>query len=74
MALQLIFEGKLVARALVQLDVVLACDGEGLSVSGEGVVGNRVVEEVVNFGAGHAGGRCDRSLALYYRCVRVRTA
>lgn len=52
---QLIGEDEGVAGAGVELDIVLARDGDGLAVSGEGVVGDGAVKEVVDFGSGHLG-------------------
>lgn len=52
---QLILERVLVSGALVQIDYVLAGYGEGLTVGGEGMVRNRVVEEMVDFWRSHGG-------------------
>jgi hypothetical protein len=41
------------ARLLEEVDVVLAGYSERLAVGGEGMVRNGMVEEVVDFGAGH---------------------
>ena len=43
-----------VVGAMVEIDVVVAGDGEGRAVGGEGVVGYGGVEEVVDFWGGHA--------------------
>jgi len=51
---QLILQLKASARPRVQVDVVLAGDGERLAVGGEGVVRDGVVEEVVHFWGGHS--------------------
>lgn len=56
MACQLILELVSAARLLEEVDVVLAGYSERLAVGGEGMVRNGVVEEVVDFGAGHGGG------------------
>lgn len=56
MSLELIAQLELVARPLIQVHCVLAGDGEGLPVGGEGVVGDGVVEEVVDFRGCHGGG------------------
>ena len=53
MALQFILESEFAARALVQFNVIVSCDSEGGSIGGERMVGNWVVEEVVDFGTGH---------------------
>ncbi len=46
---QFVFQLELLARPDVQLDVALTRDCEGLVVGREGVVGYRVVEEVMDF-------------------------
>lgn len=53
MALELILQPVGVASLAVQLDVGIASNSQGLVVSGEGVVGDWAVEEMVNLGAGH---------------------
>jgi hypothetical protein len=50
---QLILELVPAARLLEEVDVVLAGYGERLAVGREGMVRNGMVEEVVDFGAGH---------------------
>jgi hypothetical protein len=65
---QLILELVPAARLLEEVDVVLAGYGERLAVGREGVVRNGMVEEVVDFGAGHDGGSvcvcvCNRRLS-----------
>ena len=50
---KLVYELEVIARLAVQLDVVVAGDSDSLAITGEGVVGNGSVEEVVNFWAGH---------------------
>ena len=52
-ALELILERELGAAPLVELDVVVARDDQRLPVGREGVVGDRVVEEKVDFRSGH---------------------
>jgi hypothetical protein len=52
---QLILELISAASLLEQVDVVLAGYGKRLAVGGEGMVRNGMVEEVVDFGAGHDG-------------------
>lgn len=54
-ATELILKAELVALLRVQLDIVGAGDGESVAVGGEGVVGDRRMEEVVHFGRGHVG-------------------
>ena len=54
-AAELILKAELVALLGVQLDIVGAGDGESVAVGGEGVVGDRRMEEVVHFGRGHVG-------------------
>ena len=53
MALKFVLESKLRARASVQLDIVVASHGHRLPVCGEGMVGDGVVEEVMDFWARH---------------------
>jgi hypothetical protein len=36
-----------------QFDIIVSCDCQCLSVGGEGMVGDGVVEQVVHFGARH---------------------
>jgi hypothetical protein len=56
MAGELVLQRVLCARAPVQVDVVVAGHGERLAVGGEGVVGDGVVEQVVDVRGGHGGG------------------
>jgi hypothetical protein len=72
MSFELVFQGKLVARSTVELDVVVSSDGDGLAVGGEGVVSDRMMKQVVNLRGSH----CIASMnthpiggALYYRCL-----
>lgn len=53
MALEFIFQDELGAGPFVEFDIAVSCDCEGLPVGGEGVVGNGMVEEVVDFWTGH---------------------
>lgn len=53
MASQFILELVAAARLLEQVYVVVPAHGERLTVGGERVVRNGMVEEVVDFGAGH---------------------
>ena len=64
-AFQLIFEGEAIARVAVQFDIIVSCYSERLTVGREGVVGNGVVEEMVDFGSGHDEEAI--GVALYYR-------
>lgn len=57
MALELVLEYKLGAGLLVQFDIVVSCNRKGLAVGGEGMIGNRVVEKMVDFRTRHDG-RC----------------
>jgi len=52
---ELILELVSAARLLEEVDVVLSGYSERLAVGGEGMVRNGMVEEVVDFGAGHDG-------------------
>lgn len=54
-ARQFILELEAAARLRVQVDVVLTSYGQCLTVGREGMVCNRVVEEVVDFWGGHCG-------------------
>lgn len=53
MSLQLILELKSIASSSIKLNVGVSCHGQRLLVGREGVVGDGVVEEVVNFGSCH---------------------
>jgi hypothetical protein len=65
MALELVLEDKLGAGLLVQLDIVVSCYRKGLAVGGEGMIGYRVVEKMVDFRTRHDGqAGCDRSSSL----------
>lgn len=57
MALEFILEDKFGSGFLVELDIVVSCNSKGLAIGGEGMVGNRVVKEVMNFGTRHGGRR-----------------
>lgn len=77
-ATQLVVQGEAGAIGRVQLDRVISSNGERFAVGSEGVVGDWVVEEVMNLGSGHGEWK-DRSfslLSLLYgieRCVWGRT-
>lgn len=53
MPLQFIFELESIACSSVQLHAGISCHGQCLPVGGEGVVGNRVVKELVDFWWSH---------------------
>jgi hypothetical protein len=70
MSLELILKCEVASGPSVELDVDISRNCKCLPVGGEGMVGDWVVEEVVNFRTGHCefmeyaiGG------ALYYRCT-----
>jgi hypothetical protein len=62
MASQFILQVEARPRSLIELDVILLRDGEGRPVRRERVVGDRVVEEVMDFWSSHCA--CDRSSSL----------
>jgi hypothetical protein len=62
-AAQLIFQSEAGAIGRVQLDRVVSSNGEGLAVGREGVVGDGVVEEVVDLRSSHGEWK-DRSISL----------
>lgn len=53
MTTQLIFQSEAGAIGRVQLDRVVSSNGESLAVGREGVVGDGMVEEVVDLRSGH---------------------
>lgn len=53
MALQLILELEGISDFAVELDGRVSCHGEDAVVGREGVVGDWVVEQVVNLGSSH---------------------
>jgi len=55
MAAEFVDEFELLGGPCVEFYVVLAGYGEGSAVSGEGVVGDGGVEEMVDFWGGHLG-------------------
>ena len=57
MALQLILEDKFGSGFLVELDIIVSCDSKGLAIGREGMIGDRVVKEMMNFRARHVGRR-----------------
>jgi hypothetical protein len=71
MSLEFILKCEVASRPSVELDVGISCNCECLPVGGEGVVGDWVVEEMVNFRIGHCEFMiCDRrsSLLPLYGC------
>ena len=52
-SLQLIQQLERVARPAIELDVVVSGDSKGGMVGRERVVGDGIVEEMVNLGIGH---------------------
>ena len=72
MSLEFILKSEVASRPSVELDIDIPRNRKCLPIGGEGVVGDWVVEEVVNLRAGHCGfyGVCDRrsSLLSPYRC------
>jgi hypothetical protein len=66
---QLVLELEPAALPRVQINIVVAGYGEGLAVGGEGMVRNRVVKEVVDFGGDHGCvGAVGDSQLLQMRC------
>jgi hypothetical protein len=63
---ELIFQHQLITRSLVEVNIIVASHSQGLPVSGEGMVGNGAMEEVVDLGARHDED-CAIGVALYYR-------
>ena len=53
MSLELILKCKLAARPIVKLDVIVSGDCKCLPVSREGMVGDGMVEEMMDFWASH---------------------
>lgn len=78
MPLQLVLQPEGISSLAVQFDGRVSCDGQGRPVGGEGVVGDGVVEEVVDLWRSHLDvGSSDYviGVALYYhgdsmRCLR----
>lgn len=71
-ALELILQLVGIADLAVKLNSGVASDGEDGMISRERVVGDGVVEEVVNFGSGHGEGIGDRSSSLLSLSSRLR--
>lgn len=53
MTLQFILQTEFVARLLVEFDSIILCYSQSLLVGREGMVGNWLVKEVMNFGLSH---------------------
>jgi hypothetical protein len=53
MPAQLVLELKARASTRIELDIIVAGNGQSLAVGREGMIGNGVVEEVVDFGRCH---------------------
>mgnify|MGYP003636764515 FL=1 len=51
--LQLIFQLESIPCSSVELDTCVSCHGQGLLICGEGVVGDWVMEQGVNFWSSH---------------------
>lgn len=52
-SLQLILELPSVPGPSIELNASVPCDSQGIFVGREGMVGDGIVEEMVNFGSGH---------------------
>jgi len=74
MTSELVFELKAGAGARIQLDIVVSCHRERAAVGREGMVGNWVVEEVMDFGRSHDYhcGRRSSLLPLLLKTVKLR--
>lgn len=57
-SLQHVLNRKVISGPLVKLDIAVSCHGQGLSVCGEGVIGDRMMEEQMNFRSCH----CDEEV------------
>ena len=64
MAFQFVLEVEFGPAFVVELDIVVSSDGQGLPVSGEGMVRDGMVEEMVDFWARHLAVLCDRRSSL----------
>jgi hypothetical protein len=53
MAFKFVLEGKGVGGALVELDVVVSSNRQRLPVCREGMIGDWVMEQLVNLGGSH---------------------
>lgn len=69
MALQLILELETIPTSTIELNTGVSCNCESLSVRREGVIGNGMVEKVVNFWSCHDVCRWLIGGALYYQVM-----
>ena len=53
MTFQFMLKSELASRPIVELDVVISCDCQHLPVGGEGMVGNGIMEKVMDFRRSH---------------------
>lgn len=53
MPLQFILQCELATGAFIELNMIVPGHGQGLSVGGEGMISNWVMEEMMNFGRRH---------------------
>lgn len=53
MTLEFVLELECIAGSSIELDAGISSDSQCLPVSGERMVGDRVMKEVMNFRAGH---------------------
>lgn len=67
---QLIRQLKFVSTPLEQVNRILASHGQRLAIGGEGMVGNRVVKEVMNLRRRHNDKLVAIGGALYYCLVK----
>jgi len=64
MAFEFILEREFRAGSVIQFDIVVSCNGQRLSICGEGMVGDGMMEEVVDFGSRHGRTWDDRRSSL----------
>lgn len=64
MTLEFVLQSKSRAGSVVKFDDIVPSHREGLSVCGEGVIRDGMVEEMMNFRARHVEKRSDRSSSL----------
>jgi hypothetical protein len=53
MSLEFVLKCEVASRPVIELDINVSSNCEGLPVGGEGVIGDRVMEKVVDFWTGH---------------------
>ena len=63
-ALERVLQLKSAANLAIELDRSIPSDSQGRLIGRKGVVGDGVVEEVVNFGGAHDDGICNRRSSL----------